>query len=118
VMALCTLLSSMGTGVGRVRDDTLVMVLIGLMALGTAAFMANYFSFTQEVSPRHTGLIVGILGGLGNLCAAGFLPVVGRVKDTTGSFAPIFLIVGLLPFVGLGALLLGWRSSLRAAKPD
>ena len=75
------------------------------MALGTAAFMANYFAFCQEVSARHTGLVVGILGGLGNLFAAGFLPFAGRVKDVTGRSAAIFVIVGLLPFVGLGALL-------------
>jgi hypothetical protein len=31
------------------------------------------------------------------------------VKDSTGSFAPIFILVGLLPFIGLAALLLGWR---------
>jgi ACS family hexuronate transporter-like MFS transporter len=110
VMALCTILISSGTLVGWIRSDTVMIVLLGLMAMGTAAFMANYFSFTQEVSPRHTGLVVGILGGLGNLYAAGFLPLAGSVKDSTGSFAPIFILVGLLPFIGLAALLLGWRS--------
>jgi MFS transporter, ACS family, hexuronate transporter len=108
VMGLCTLLITSGAWVGVVRSDTVVLVLLGLMAMATAAFMANYFAFTQEVSARHTGLIVGILGGLGNLYAAGFHPVAGRVKDITGSFGPIFVVVGLLPFVGLGALLLGW----------
>ena len=49
-----------------------------MIAAGTAAFMANYFSFTQEVSPRHTGLVVGFLGALGNLFAAGFQPFAGR----------------------------------------
>ena len=61
-----------------------------------------------QAAARHTGLVVGILGGLGNLCAAGFLPLAGSVKDTTGSFAPIFVLVGLLPFVGLAALIVGW----------
>jgi ACS family hexuronate transporter-like MFS transporter len=111
VMGLCTLLISSGSLVGWVRSDTVVIVLLALMAMGTAAFMANYFAFTQEVSARNTGLVVGILGGLGNLYAAGFQPVAGSVKDSTGSFAPIFVLVGLLPFIGLGALLLGWRSS-------
>ncbi|GAC1470985.1 MAG: hypothetical protein NVSMB9_16630 [Isosphaeraceae bacterium] len=109
VMTLCTLLITCGVWVGRIQSDTLVILLIGVMAMGTAAFMANYFSFTQEVSMRHTGLIVGILGGVGNLCAAGMSPLAGLVKDRTGSFGPIFVLVGLLPFVGLGALLIGWR---------
>ena len=63
VMAGCTVLISGGAWVGVVGNDTVVLVLIGLMAMGTAAFMANYFSFTQEVSPRYTGLVVGVLGG-------------------------------------------------------
>lgn len=108
VMTGCTALIASGSAVGLVRDDTLVMVLLALMALGTAAFMANYFALCQDVSPRHTGLVVGILGGLGNLFAAGFSPVVGRIKDQVGSFAPAFQIVGLLPFLGLAALWLAW----------
>jgi ACS family hexuronate transporter-like MFS transporter len=108
VMSVCTLLITCGAWVGWVESDTVVLVLLGVMAMATAAFMANYFAFAQEVSPRHTGLIVGILGGLGNLCAAGFLPVAGMVKVATGGFGPVFVLVGLLPFVGLGALWLAW----------
>ena len=109
VMGLCTLLISSGAMMGWIRSDTLVIVLLGVMAMGTAAFMANFFAFAQEVSARNTGLVVGVLGGLGNLYAAGFQPLAGSVKDTTGSFTPIFLLVGLLPFIGLGALILGWK---------
>jgi ACS family hexuronate transporter-like MFS transporter len=111
VMTICTLLVTSGTWVGWVQNDTLVVLLLGLMALGTAAFMANFFAFAQDVSAKHTGLIVGILGGLGNLLASGFLPVAGRVKDSTGSFGPFFVFVGLVPFLGLGALMFLWGSS-------
>ena len=38
--------------VGMIKNDAFVMVLLGVMALATAAFMVNYFAFTQEVSPR------------------------------------------------------------------
>ena len=113
VMAACTVLISGGAWVGVAGNDTLVLVLIGLMAMGTAAFMANYFSFTQEVSPRYTGLVVGILGGLGNLFVARVLALAGEVKDVYGSFTPIFVLVGLSPFVGLAALVLGWGSPPR-----
>lgn len=108
VMTGCVALISTGAVVGFVRDNTLTLVLLAWMALGAAAFMANYFAFCQEVDGRFTGLIVGILGGLGNLFAAGFAPVVGMIKDRTGSFAPVFLVVGLLPLVGLATLWLGW----------
>ena len=121
VMTGCAVLVTSGAWVGLASSDTVVIVLLATMALGTAAFMANYFAFTQEVSSRHTGLIVGILGGLGNLCAAGFLPMAGAVKDRTGGFGPIFVLVGLLPFLGIAALHFGWREDSTAdlnGQPD
>lgn len=120
VMTGCTLLIASGALVGVVRDDGLTLALLGLMAFGTAAFMANYFALCQDVSPRHTGLVVGILGGLGNLFAAGFAPIVGRVKDQAGTYGPVFVVVGLLPFLGLAALLLAWGrpEAELAAKED
>jgi ACS family hexuronate transporter-like MFS transporter len=118
VMLGCSVLASSGAWVGLVSSNTLTLILLGVMALGTAGFMANYFAFCQDVSSRHTGLVVGILGGLGNLFVAGFLPFAGKVKDTTGGFAPIFVIVGVLPFVGLGVLRWGWGFTTSEAKPS
>lgn len=112
VMSGCAVLISLGALVGWVPSgpggQVLVLLFLALMALGAAAFMANYFAFCQEVSPRDTGLVVGYLGGLGNLFAAGFNPVAGHIKDTAGDFTLVFLVVGLIPFVGLMVLWLGW----------
>lgn len=109
VLILCVILIQAGIGAGAVSNNVSAVLLLSIMAAGTAAFMANYFAFTQEVSPQHTGLIVGYLGGLGNLFVAGFQPFAGKVKDLTGSFSLIFWLVALLPVVGLAALLIGWR---------
>jgi ACS family hexuronate transporter-like MFS transporter len=117
VMALCLLLVSSGMVVSRIPNQTLMMGVLCLMALGTASYMANYFAFCQEVSTRHTGFITGILGGLGNLAVAGFLPFAGKVRDATGSFGLVFVIVGLAPWVGLAALAVGWRG-FRQSKPS
>jgi ACS family hexuronate transporter-like MFS transporter len=108
VMAGCSLLITAGAWVGRANSDVWALVLLATMALGTAAFMANYFACTQEVSARHTGFVVGILGGLANLFVAGFLPFAGYLKDRTGSFGALFLMVGFLPILGAGVLGLGW----------
>lgn len=111
VMTVCSLLITSGAWVGLIRSNTTVILLLALMAMATAAFMVNYFAFTQEVSTRHTGLIVGILGGLGNLAAAGFIPLAGWIKLRTGGFGPVFVLMGLIPFVGLVTLLAGWGMS-------
>ena len=108
VMSLCMILILSGTGLSVAGSDVSVIVLLCLMASGTAAFMANYFSFTQDVSPTHTGLVVGYLGGLGNLFVAGYQPLAGALRDWTGSFTANFVIVGIAPLVGMTVLILGW----------
>ncbi len=118
VLVLCLVMIQAGIGVAFARDSATAVVLLSIMAAGTAAFMANYFAFAQEVSPQHTGLIVGYLGGLGNLFVAGFQPFAGKVKDVTGSFSLIFWLVALLPVVGLAALFLGWSDRDRLAHED
>jgi len=111
VMAVGAALATCGAWVWIARDNTVVLILLAVMALGTAAFMANYFAACQDVSPAHTGLVVGLLGGLGNLFAAGFQPIAGRVKDATGGFGPVFVVAGLLPLLGLATLAIGWGRS-------
>jgi MFS transporter, ACS family, hexuronate transporter len=113
VMIACVLLIQANYGVSVARDNATVLVLLSVAAAATAAFMANYFAFTQEVSARRTGLIVGYLGALGNIFVAGFQPFAGKVKDLTGSFGPIFVIIGILPVIGIAALLLGWPARKR-----
>ena len=108
VMSLCMIPILSGIGLSAPQGDISVIVLLAVMAAGTAAFMANYFSFTQEVSPRHTGLVAGYLGGLGNLFVAAYLPFAGALRDRTGSLIASFVIVGLAPLVGIALLILGW----------
>lgn len=108
VMAAGAALISGGAIVGRIDSTFWIVVLVSLMAAGAASILANYFALCQDVSPRHTGLVVGVLGGLGNLFAAGFLPMAGWLRDVTGSMSTSFLIVGLLPIVGIAALVIGW----------
>lgn len=109
VMAGALPLIMVGLAIGQVSSAAMAVALLSVIALGTAAFMVNYFSFTQEVSVRHTGLVAGYLGALGNLFAAGFQPFAGMVKDLAGSYAPVFAIIGVAPIVGLAALAIGWR---------
>jgi ACS family hexuronate transporter-like MFS transporter len=110
VLGICLLMIQAGIGVSLVRSTTSAVVLLSIMAAGTAAFMANSFAFAQDVAPRHTGLVVGYLGGLGNLFVAGFQPFAGAVKDVTGSFSLIFWLISILPVFGLAVLFLGWSA--------
>ncbi len=109
VMSVCIVPIVAGVGVSVAPSNVAAVVLLSLMAAGTAAFMVNYFAFAQEVSSVHTGLVVGYLGGIGNLFVAGFQPFAGKVKDITGSFSLVFLLIGVAPLIGLAMLWWGWR---------
>ena len=115
VMIGCLALVSLAVWVGFVRSDALVILLLCLTAMGTAAYMVNFFAFGQDVAPRHTGLVIGYLGGLGNLFAAGFTPLAGWISQQGWGFTPDFIIIGLLPLIGLVALLTGWKEEDKIA---
>ncbi len=106
-----------GLSVGLATNLPAAVILVSIMAAGTAAFMANYFSFTQEVSTRHTGLVVGYLGAIGNLFVAGYQPLAGKMKDLTGSLSLVFVIAGVAPVIGLAALLWGWKGQENPGDP-
>jgi ACS family hexuronate transporter-like MFS transporter len=118
VMLTATPLILSGLAVGLAPNHFVAITLISIMATGTTAFMANFFSFGQDVSTRHTGLVVGYLGGIGNLFVAGFQPLAGKIKDLTGSFALVFVIVGIAPLLGLAALMFGWNERELRADAD
>jgi hypothetical protein len=109
VVGVCMFMILSGLLVRLQQSDTSAMIVVSIMAAGTAAFIANWFSFCQEVSPRHTGLIVGYLGGLGNLFVAGYQPLAGELSKVTGNHSASFFIVALLPVAGALAILLGWN---------
>ena len=118
VMTVSAGLVACGASVGLIHSTEMIVVVLSLMAVGAASLMANYFALCQDVAPCHTGLVVGILGGLGNLFAASFLPLAGRLKYETGGAAINFAIVGLLPIVGLIVLWVGWGQEDLAEKPS
>ena len=80
-VGVCTLLITVRPRHRPGHDDPTAVVLLSVMAAGTAAFMANYFAFTQEVSSRHTGLVVGYLGAIGRSTSP--------ANDLSGHFEPL-----------------------------
>ena len=67
---------------------------------------------------RHTGLVVGYLGGLGNLYVAAYLPFAGAIGTGRAASRANFVIVGLAPLVGFTVLVLGWGQERQADEPD
>ena len=84
-----------------------VLLLIGFAALG---LFPNYYSFTQELTVQHQGKLTGALGCVCWLSMALLHEAAGDSSVRTGSFSQGVAVAGLLPLVGLGALLFWGRA--------
>jgi ACS family hexuronate transporter-like MFS transporter len=85
-----------------------VLLVIGFGALG---LFPPYYSFSQELAPRHQGKVTGSLGCICWLAMALLQEAVGESVQQTGSYTLSMTLAGLAPLLGLAALLLLWGAA-------
>jgi ACS family hexuronate transporter-like MFS transporter len=83
-----------------VSDPWLALPLISLVSAGAMGGFANFFALSQEISPRHTALCLGLLGCVSWLVIAAVNPPVGRLADSLGTYVPSLIVVGCVPMIG------------------
>lgn len=93
-----------------VASKTAVIVVLMLVGAGSLGLFPTYFSLSQELSQRHQGKTIGLLGAAAWLVLAVMHPLFGRWVDRTGSYEMGIALVGLLPMVSFVVLLLAWPS--------
>ncbi|HEY1380559.1 MAG TPA: MFS transporter [Gemmataceae bacterium] len=84
----------------RSGSAAVAVPLLLLAAAGAMGGFANYFALTQEVSPRHTGFVVGLVGALAWAVLTPVQPEIGRIADRIGTFVPVFQVMACVPMVG------------------
>lgn len=111
VYTLCALLTSLTMVAAQLPKGWALLGVLLLVAAGSLGLFPCYYSFTQEVTTKNNvGKVTGILSCLGWLLSSPMQKVFGRFVDTTKSFDGGLMLVGLAPLIGLGAMLLLWRS--------
>jgi ACS family hexuronate transporter-like MFS transporter len=113
VFAFCTLLTAMSTLVAVLPASW--MLLAGLLVLGFGSLgqFPMYYAFTQEISTRRLGRVTGILSFL-TWTATGLInELIGRWVDYSHSYSAVTFVAGLLPSLGLLAMLLLWGGEKR-----
>ena len=84
----------------------LVLLVIGFGSLGQ---FPTYYAFTQELSVRKMGKVTGVLSFVTWISWAVVSMPIGRWIDRTGSYAAVTFLAGLVPLLGLVALVLFWN---------
>lgn len=80
---------------GQVQNLWLAVVILGLATAAHQGFSANLYTLPSDVfPPAAIGSVLGIGGFFGAVGGMGMSWFTGWILDTTGSYAPIFLLAG------------------------
>ena len=82
-----------------------------MIGFGSLGQFPNYYAFTQELSVRRMGNITGVLSFLTWMVHALVQDPIGRWLDQTHRYGPVMLMAGLMPLIGLLAIVLLWNPS-------
>ena len=80
-----------------------------LIGFGSLGQFPIYYALTQELSARRMGNITGMFSFIFWLSYALVSGPIGVWIDRTGSYSQVMFIAGLLPLVGLLALVTLWE---------
>jgi MFS transporter, ACS family, hexuronate transporter len=113
VFAFCTLLTAMSTMVAVLPASWLLLAALLVVGFGSLGQFPMYYAFTQEISVSRMGRVTGTLSFLTWTATALINEPIGRWVDRTHSYSAVTFAAGLMPLVGLLALLLLWDGEKR-----
>ena len=91
-----------------------VLLIVGFGSLGLFPF---FYALSQELSQRHQGKVIGVLGTSAWLALSLLHPLFGRYIDATGSFDLGLAMIGWVPLVSCVVLWRFWPGS-QGPSPD
>ena len=89
----------------------LLLALLLVIGFGSLGQFPTYYAFTQELSARRMGRVTGLLSFVFWFVYSLVQKPVGSFIDRTGQFSQVMLAAGLLPAIGLLAMLVLWGGS-------
>jgi MFS transporter, ACS family, hexuronate transporter len=89
----------------------LVLLLVGCGSLGLFPF---FYALSQELSQKHQGKIIGVLGASAWIALSILHPVFGRSIDATRSFDRGLALIGWVPLLSCAVLWRFWPDSRRS----
>lgn len=109
---LFVLLAGCATLVPFAGSGPFLVVLLYLAGAGVLGLHPYYYAMVQELPKHHIGLLSGVLTAFGWIVLSVFQANVGTYVKRNASYDLAFYIVGLIPVIGLIALLTIWPKPL------
>jgi ACS family hexuronate transporter-like MFS transporter len=113
VYAICCALTALTVLAAMTPASWILLGLLLIIGAGALGLFPCYYSFSQELSAHHVGKITGILAAIGWFLSSPLQKLFGRVIDQTKSYDLGIALVGLMPLIGLAAMLLLWGKADR-----
>lgn len=117
VMIVTSLLCILSTPAALVMDAWITLPLILIVAAASMGGFPNLFALSQDISPRHTSLCLGIFGSLAWVIIAVLSPMIGKLVDAIGTFKPSLIVIGFVPLIG-SIIALWWPEPPSGARPQ
>jgi len=92
-----------------------VLLVVGFGALGV---FPAYYSFSQELTVKHQGMLTGVLSCLCWLGMAVWQELIGHLVEYTKSYTVCMILAGAAPLIGFAALIALWGKDERKAIPE
>lgn len=105
LIAAATLMGVSMMSIPYAKTDALVVALLIAATFGMAAWNSNYLCFVEELSPSKVSAVAGVVGSAGAFGGALFLWLIGLISEISGSFTPVFLLVGVMIWLASAGLL-------------
>jgi ACS family hexuronate transporter-like MFS transporter len=105
---LCALITALSMLAAALPAGPLLLATLLVIGFGALGLFPNYYAFSQELTLRHQGKISGTLGCVTWTCTALMHPLVGQRIDETHSYAAGLFWAGLMPMIGVVALVALW----------
>ena len=106
--SFCVLLTAVSTVTAILPASWMLLGTLLVIGFGSLGQFPTYYAFTQELSMRQMGKVTGVLSFVTWTSTAFLQGLIGRWIDRTGSYSAVTCLAGLVPVLGLLALLLLW----------
>jgi ACS family hexuronate transporter-like MFS transporter len=117
VFGTCALLTTLSLAVAFMPKGPLLLGLLLVIGFAALGLFPNYYSFSQEITVQYQGKVTGSLGCTCWLSMSLLHELVGDSIQRTGSYSQAMSLAGLLPLIGVAALVLFWGKTQPATVP-